>query len=288
MKKNFRKIEALDVIVWIFAILMMVIVVLPFLNVVSLSLSSSSAILQGKVSFWPVGITFDAYAEMLRTPKILNAYKNSFIYTFGGVALSLVLLTLTAYPLSRKGLPGRGKIIGMILFTMFFNGGMIPFYILMQNLGLMDSVWAIILPWAIPQFQLLLLKNYFENVPDEIYEAAIMDGASEFRILGQIFVPLAAPIFATVAIMIATSLWNNYMNPLMYLTTQSKFPLQLVLQEMLVEDKVQDSPYTQGATLTPTGLKNVTVMISVLPLLIIYPFVQRFFIGSIYVGAVKG
>ncbi len=152
----------------------------------------------------------------------------------------------------------------------------------------MDSIWAIILPWAIPPFQLLLLKNYFENVPNEIYEAALVDGASEYRIFGQIFVPLAGPIFATIAIMIATTSWNHYMVPLMYISSPEKYPLQLVLNEMLMEEQVQTSTYAQNATLTPTGLKNVTVVLSILPLVIVYPFLQRYFIGSIYAGSVKG
>lgn len=286
--KKLKRIEGLDIAVWIFAILMMLVVFVPFMYVVSLSLSSSEAIVQGKVGIFPVDITFDSYKDMLKTPKILNAYKNSFMYTAGETLLALFLCAITAYPLSRKNLPGRGKLIGMILFTMFFSGGLIPFYILMQNLHLMDSIWAIILPWAIPAFQLLLLKNYFENVPNEIYEAAVVDGASEYRIFGQIYVPLAGPIFATIAIMIATSAWNQYMVPLMYISSPEKYPLQLVLNEMLMEEQVQSSTYAQNATLTPTGLKNVTVVLSILPLVIVYPFLQRYFIGSIYAGSVKG
>lgn len=286
--KRLKKIELLDIVVWLIAILILAIVFIPFLYVVSLSLSGSSAILQGKVTIFPVDFTLASYTEMLKTPKILNAYKNSFLYVGLGTVISVGLLLLTAYPLSRRALPGRGKFIGLVLFTMFFNGGLVPFYILMQNLGLIDTIWAIVIPFAIPQFQLLLLKNYFENVPEEIYEAAVIDGASEYRIFARIFVPLAVPIIATVAIMVATKEWNSYMIPLMYLNDPAKFPLQLVLREMLVEENLQDSMYTQTATLTPTGLKNATVVISILPLLIVYPFLQKYFIGSIYAGAVKG
>lgn len=286
--KRLKKIELLDIVVWLIAALMLAVVFIPFLYVLSVSLSGSSAILQGKVSLFPVDFTLASYVEMMKTPKVLNAYKNSFIYVGSATILSVALLLLTAYPLSRRSLPGRGKFIGLILFSMFFSGGMVPFYLLIQNLGFMDTIWAIIIPWAIPQFQLLLLKNYFENVPEEIYEAGVVDGASEYRIFGQIFVPLAVPIIATVAIMIATTQWNSYMVPLMYINDPAKYPLQLVLREMLVEDNLQDSMYTQVATLTPTGLKNATVVISILPLLILYPFLQKYFIGSIYAGAVKG
>jgi len=283
-----KKVESIDVVSWIIAVFAMLVVFIPFLNVLALSMSSPAAILQGKVSLLPVDFTLSSYAEMIKTSKVLTGFINSVIYTFSGVVLSLALCALTAYPLSRKSLPGRRILVKLILFTMFFSGGLIPFYILMQNLGLMDNIWAIILPWAIPAFQLFLVKNYFENVPYEIYEAAIVDGASEYRIFGQLYVPLGLPVFATLAIMIATAKWNEYMVPLMYITSPSKSPLQLVLQEMLVEDQVQASTYGQSTVLTPTGLKNATVVISILPLVIAYPFLQKYFIGGIYAGAVKG
>ena len=161
--KKFKKLDGVDIAAWIISMIALLIVLFPFLYVVSLSLSSSDAILEGRVGIHPVGFTLDSYKEILKTPKILTAFKNSVVYTVSSVVVSLVLTSITAYPLSRKFLPGRSKIIGMILFTMFFSGGLIPFYILMQNIGLMDSIWAIILPWAISQFELFLLKNYYNK-----------------------------------------------------------------------------------------------------------------------------
>ena len=287
--KKKQKIETVDVLAWAFAILVIIAVAIPFLYVIALSLSSSAAILQGRVGIFPVELTFDSYKEILKTPKILIGYKNSIVNTASAVVLALVLSVLTAYPLSRKELPGRQKLVGMIVFTMFFSGGMVPFYILMQNLHLMDNIWAIILPWAIPAFNLFLIKNYFENIPNEIYEAAVVDGASEYRILAKIYVPLGLPIFATIGLFVATSSWNDYMVPLMYLTSPEKYPLQLILQEMLIEDNVDSGVLSAKASvMTTQGLKNATVVLSILPLLICYPFAQKFFIGSIYAGSVKG
>ena len=286
IKNNF---SLIDIFVWLFVIFVLIIVLSPLMNVLSLSLSSSEQVLTGNVSVFPKGFTFASFASILKSGKILRAYTNSFLYTGTAVCISLILCTATAYPLARKVLPARNFFITMILFTMFFNGGIIPFYILMQNLGLMNSMWALVIPWAIPPFELFLLKNFFENVPEEIHEAAVIDGASEYKILYNIFIPVAKPIFATLAIFFAMAQWNNYITPLMYITSPSKFPLQLVLQEMLIEEQAKSSTQTiEFAALTSQGLKNATIVLSVLPLLVLYPFLQKYFIGSIYVGAVKG
>ncbi len=288
MRKKLKRFEAFDIFVWLIALLALLVVLFPLLHVVSLSLSGASSIMQGKVTFYPQDFTFSSYMSILKSPKILNAYWNSISYTVLSVVISLVLITMTAYPLAIKTMPGRKLFINMILFTMFFSGGIIPFYLLMQNLKLMDSIWALVLPWAVPQFELFLLKNYFENIPGEIYEAATIDGASHFRIMTKIYMPLAKPIYATLVIFLAMHQWNNYMVPLMYISSPSKYPLQLVLNEMLMQEQNGSTSAIQMANVTPIGMKNATIVLSALPLLILYPFVQKYFIGSIYMGSVKG
>lgn len=290
MLRKLKRIEGFDIFAWLIALVALVVVLFPLLHVVSLSLSGASSITQGKVTFYPKDFTIDSYLSILKSPKILNAYWNSFLYTGVSVVISLVLITMTAYPLAMKDLPGRKLFINVILFTMFFSGGIIPFYLLMQNLKLMDSIWALVLPWAIPQFELFLLKNYFENIPGEIYEAATIDGASHYCIMTKIYMPLAKPIYATLVIFLAMHQWNNYMAPLMYISTPSKYPLQLVLNEMLMQEQAQNGATAamQMPNVTSVGMKNATIVLSALPLLIVYPFVQKYFIGSIYVGAVKG
>ncbi|MBQ4110206.1 MAG: carbohydrate ABC transporter permease [Clostridia bacterium] len=284
-----NRIELTDVVVFILSIVALIIVFLPFMNVVSLSLSSSDSIVKGEVTFLPIGFNLDSYAEIMKTSKIVRSYINSIVYTVTAVFLGLFMCTITAYPLSRKFMWGRKAVVGMIMFTMFFSGGMIPMYLLVQNLGMMDTIWGLVVPWAVPAYELFLLKNYFENVPYEIYEAATIDGASEYRILYDVFVPLAKPMFATIAIFFALGQWNSYMIPLLYISTPEKFPLQIVLQQMLIKDEARGSiNLVETSALTSQGLKNATVVISILPILITYPFLQRYFIGDLYVGSVKG
>lgn len=284
-----NRIEMTDVVVFILSIVALIIVFLPFMNVVSLSLSSSDSIVKGEVTFFPIGFNLDSYAEIMKTSKIVRSYWNSIVYTVTAVFLGLFMCTITAYPLSRKFMWGRKAVVGMIMFTMFFSGGMIPMYLLVQNLGMMDTIWGLVVPWAVPAYELFLLKNYFENVPYEIYEAATIDGASEYRILYDVFVPLAKPMFATIAIFFALGQWNSYMIPLLYISTPEKFPLQIVLQQMLIKDEARGSiNLVESSALTSQGLKNATVVISILPILITYPFLQRYFIGDLYVGSVKG
>jgi len=287
--KSLKKIGIVDIIAWTIATFALVIILVPFMNVISLSLSRADSILRGDVSIWPIGFNLDSYVSIMQSPRILTAYWNSIRYTTVTVVISLFLGAITAYPLSRKFLPGRKFLISMVVFTMFFSGGLIPFYILMQNLGLMDNIWALVIPWAIPAFELFLLKNYFENMPHEIYEAAAIDGASEYTMLARIYVPLAKPIFATLTIFFALWQWNAYMVPLMYITTPSRFPLQLVLNEMLIQEQAMGSGTNMANIhLTPQGVKNATIVLSVLPLLLLYPFVQKYFISGIYIGSVKG
>ena len=284
-----KKIDLFDVINIIFMLLVLVIVGAPLMYIASVSLSSNAAIAAGEVTIFPKGVNLDSYKEILSTAKIPMAYMNSFLYTFSAVAISLFLVTLTAYPLSRKELKGRKPILLMITFTMFFNGGMIPFYLLIQNLGMMDTIWALVIPWAVPAYELMLLRNYFENIPNEVYEAATIDGANEYRILFGIFVPMALPMLATLVMFFTRNHWNSYLVPLMYLSSPAKYPLQVVLQEMLMEGQAKSSlESVESAALNAEALKNATIVLSILPILIVYPFIQKYFVKGMYAGAVKG
>lgn len=284
-----RKTDFFDIINIVFMLLVLVLVGAPLLYIFSVSLSSNEQIAAGAVTVFPRGLNFSAYREILSTPKIPLAYWNSIFYTFLAVCISIVLLMLTAYPLSRKGLKGRKTILFLIAFTMMFNGGLIPFYLLIQSLHMMDTVWALVIPWAVPAYELMLLKNYFENVPNEVYEAATIDGASEYRIVFQIFVPMSLPILATLVMFIIRTQWNSYLIPLMYLSSPAKYPLQVVLQEMLMDGQAKSTSETlESAALNAEALKNATIVLSIIPILIVYPFVQKYFVRGMYAGAVKG
>lgn len=284
-----KRIYGIDIVSWALAFLVIAVIVLPFLHVVSISLSNATNVLQGKVSFFPRGFTFDSYIKVLENPNIARAYLNSFIYTGTATLLGLALTYITAFPLAQKNLPGRKTVLLLFMITMVFSGGMIPTFILIQSLGLLDTIWSLILPGAIVPYNLFLLKNYIENVPAELYEAATVDGASEYRIMLDIYLPVTKPIMATLAVFIAMATWNNYLSPLLYMSSPDKYPLTLVLRDMLINEEAKVSATSMSlAEVTSSGMQNATVMLSVLPLLILYPFMQRFFIGSIYVGSVKG
>jgi putative aldouronate transport system permease protein len=284
-----RKIDIVDVIVLIIVTIVIIVVTFPLLNVLSTSLSSSDQVIRGNVTFFPRGFSLETYKAIMKNGKIVRAYGNSFLYTISAMVISLILVTIMAYPLSRKFLPGRKIILSMVIFTMVFSGGLIPIYMLIQGLKLMNTMWALVLPWAIPAYEMFLLKNYFENIPEAMYEAATIDGANDFWILTKIFIPLAKPIFATLAIFFALNQWNSYMTPLMYITSQDKYPLQLILQNMLMQETAKSSTTAmEYAALTSQGMKSATIVISIIPLLVFYPFIQRYFIDGMYAGAVKG
>ena len=243
----------------------------------------------GSVSFSLSNYNLDSYINILSSSKVPRAFKNSVIYTLTGTLLGLFLVTITAYPLADKQLKGRNFLLRMIAFTMFFNGGLIPIFLLINSLGFMDSIWAIIVPWAVPAYELMLLRNYFESIPSEMHEAAEMDGASEYHILFKIYIPMALPMLCTLALFFARGQWNSYLVPLMYLSSAKRFPLQVILQEMLIQDTAKSTgDALVGASIATESLKNATIVISMIPLVLMYPLFQKYFISGIYVGAVKG
>ena len=285
MKQKFGVFDAINYLVMAIAAF---ITLYPVWYVLCVSLSSTAAINSGVISFWPKEINIDAYLQILKTPKIPRAYLNAIVYTFIGTVTCLITTVVYAYPLSRKNFIFRKPLMIMVTITMFFGGGMIPSYLLIQSLGLLDSMWSIILPHLIVPFDLIVIKNFFEGVPNEMYEAAVVDGASEFRIFSQIYVPLAKPAIASVALFFAMQQWNGYLLPSIYISTPEKQPLQVVLRDMLVDMTSQNSNSVEETKFTPEALKNATIFISVAPFLIVYPYLQKYFVKGLTVGAVKG
>lgn len=260
----------------------------PVWYVFCISLSSTAAINSGTISFWPKGVNIDAYMQVLKTPKIPRAYLNSIIYTGVGTVCCLVMTTLFAYPVSRKNFIFRKPLMIMVTITMFFGGGMIPTFLLVQACGLIDSMWSLIIPNLIWTFDLIVMKNFFEGIPGEIYEAAVVDGASEFRIFTQIYVPLAKPAIASIALFFAMGQWNSYLIPSIYLNSAEKLPLQVILRDMLIDMTSQNPNSLEESKFTPEALKNATIFISVAPFLVVYPWLQKYFVKGLTVGAVKG
>ncbi|WP_235940748.1 carbohydrate ABC transporter permease [Paramicrobacterium fandaimingii] len=267
-------------------------VLLPLLYIVASSFSSPLAVSAGRVTFWPVDFTLEGYERALGDSQIMTGFLNSLIYTTVGTLISLTLTVAIAYPLSRKDLWGRGGLSLGVIFTMLFAGGIIPTYIVVQQLGLLDTRWALLLPQAVGVWQVIIAVVFFRSsIPDELYEAAQLDGASDLRFLWTIVLPLSKPLLAVIALMYAIFQWNSYFDALMYLRDPSLYPLQIVLRNVLILN--QATPGMDAAAQIERQhladlLKYSLIVISTVPVMLIYPFVARYFNKGIMLGSVKG
>ena len=284
--------RAFVAVAYVLLTIFLLVVLLPLLNIVASSLSSPHAVSSGQVLFWPVDITFRGYVEALGNPAIVRGFANSVFYTVIGTLISVVGTVAIAYPLSRQNLFGRKVITGAVVFTMLFSGGVIPMYLVVQSLGLLDTRWSMLLPNAIGVWQVIIAMVFFRaSIPDEVYEAAQLDGASELRILWSIVLPLAKPLIAVIALMYAIMQWNSYFDALLYLRNADLQPLQLVLRGLLVLNDAGGGGDV-GEQLRRRELADLlrysTVVIATVPMLVVYPFVAKYFNKGIMVGAVKG
>ncbi|MCJ1674644.1 carbohydrate ABC transporter permease [Rathayibacter sp. VKM Ac-2929] len=267
-------------------------VLLPLLYILASSFSSPLAVSSGRVSFWPIDFTLEGYERALGDSTIVTGFANSLFYTAAGTFVSLALTVAIAYPLSRKDFWGRGGITLGVIFTMLFAGGIIPTYLVVQQLGLLDTRWALILPQAVGVWQVIIAVVFFRSsIPDELYEAAQLDGASDLRFLWTIVLPLSKPLLAVVALMYAIYQWNSYFDALLYLRDPSLYPLQLVLRNVLILN--QATPGMDAAAQIERQqladlFKYSLIVISTVPVMILYPFVARYFNKGIMLGAVKG
>lgn len=267
-------------------------VLLPLLYILASSFSSPLAVSSGRVSFWPIDFTLEGYERALGDSTIVTGFANSLFYTAAGTFVSLALTVAIAYPLSRKDFWGRGGITLGVIFTMLFAGGIIPTYLVVQQLGLLDTRWALILPQAVGVWQVIIAVVFFRSsIPDELYEAAQLDGASDLRFLWTIVLPLSKPLLAVVALMYAIYQWNSYFDALLYLRDPSLYPLQLVLRNVLILN--QATPGMDAAAQIERQqladlLKYSLIVISTVPVMVLYPFVARYFNKGIMLGAVKG
>lgn len=261
----------------------------PFIYIAAISFSSGFAARAGTVVLTPVDTTLAAYAHILSAPEFWISYKNTFIYTFGGTAVSLLIIIPGAYALSRPQLLGRRFWNLMVAFTMWFNAGMIPFWLNMRDLGLLDSYFGIIIGFAVNAFNIILLRNFFESIPRSFEEAARMDGANEFQVLWKVFVPLSKPAIATIALFCIVARWNGFFWAMVLLTDEGKIPLQVYLRQTI--EALSDDEQFSGTLLTaPYSVETVTAAIivcSIIPVLIFYPFIQKYFNKGILLGGVK-
>ena len=294
--KRISKFDAtIEVVNIVFLSIIAVIILYPLIYVLSASFSDAMSVTSGKMFLWPVDLTLENYEEVFKNKNIVLGFRNSIIIMVAGTVINLLMTILAAYPLSRRDLWGHSVIMKLITFTMFFNGGLIPSYLLIgKTLGLMDNWLSLILPGAISVYNMIIMRTYFmTSVPFELQEAAEIDGCSMFGILARIVLPLSGPVIAVIALYYAVGHWNSYFNALLYITSEDLQPLQLYLRKVLTLNNAQ-SLMQMGAdemarqAMRAETIKYSVIVVSSIPMLIMYPFVQRFFVKGVMIGAIKG
>ncbi|MEK3724244.1 carbohydrate ABC transporter permease [Paenibacillus sp. FSL H8-0034] len=265
---------------------------LPLVHLASLSLSGKDAVLSGFVTLWPIDSSLESYVMLLRGTPVVRAFMNNVVITLLGVALSMAFTTLAAYPLSRKAFYGRRYLTLAIVFTMLFQGGLIPTYLVIKELGLIDSYGSLWLQGLISTFNMLIMRSFFENIPEELEEAARMDGCGEWKLLMRIMLPLSLPMLATIALFYGVQYWNSFFNVLIYINSPEKYNLTVMIQQMVRSQSLlqEVNKMAAGETLdvTPEGIKAAGIMVMIIPMLAVYPFLQKYFVKGVMIGAVKG
>lgn len=285
--------------VYVLLIFALVIVAYPLIYIASASISDPSVVNSGEMWLLPKEITFEGYTTILQNKDIWRGYFNTVIYTVVGTALNLFVTIPAGYVLSRKDFPLKGIFTKMMVITMFISGGMIPSYILVNNLGLTNSMWALILPGAASVYNIVVTRTFFQSsIPDELTEAAIMDGATNFKIFTAVILPLAKPIVAVMALFYGVGHWNQYFQALLYIDDRSKYPLQMVLREILVLQDLSSNPSTMMSEATAEYLnqqqnlsaiiKYGVMIVATLPIIMVYPFLQKYFVKGVMLGSLKG
>jgi putative aldouronate transport system permease protein len=269
------------------------IVIYPLFFVFIASFSDPDLVLRGKVLLIPKGLTLEPYRMVMENQKIWLGYRNTIIYTLLGTTINVVMTIMLAYPLSRRDLPFRRPLTLFIVFTMYFNGGMIPTYLLVRDIGIYDSIWAIVIPAAITTYNFIVAKTFFENsIPHEMYESAMIDGASNIRTLISIVLPVSSSIIAVLILFYAVAHWNSYFSALIYLRKENLFPLQIILRDILLlgqTEQMGTNEIGMGDKIKMAeGIKYSVIVVSSLPVLVLYPFVQKHFVKGVMIGAVKG
>jgi putative aldouronate transport system permease protein len=274
------------------AVLTVVVVVtlFPFVNIVARSFSGERQIRTGQVSLWPRGFNVTTYQHVMSDTMFWTNYRNTVVYTVVATAISLVLTTCYAYVLSKRQLKGRGLLVGIAVFTMFFNGGLIPNYVLISALGFRNTLWAIVLPNAINVFNLLVMKAFFESLPTELEEAAAVDGTSTYGTLWRIVLPLSKAVLATMLLFYAVSFWNSWFAGFLYMDRQDLFPVTVYLRNLISGATIGSDQSTASDTALQiaAGIQSVTIVLTALPIILVYPFIQRYFVSGVMLGAVKG
>jgi putative aldouronate transport system permease protein len=282
------------IVVYALLCMLFVIIAYPLIYIVSASFSDPQAVISGKVFLFPVDVTLRGYAAVFKNSKIVTGFLNSIFYMVAGTLLNIVMTMLCAYPLSRKEFTARNKLSAIFVFTMYFSGGLVPTYILVNKLGLINTAWAMIIPSAMSTYNMIICRTYIQNsIPDDLYEAGQLDGCTPWKYLLRVVVPLCKPIIAVLILYYGVAKWNSYFDAMLYLKKDALQPLTIVMREILIQNKVDFTMISdvkaaselQGLTQL---LKYSTIVVASVPVLMIYPFVQKYFVKGVMIGAVKG
>ena len=271
----------------------MLVVLIPLINIVASSFSSPGAVSSGKVLFWPVDFSLDGYKTVFQNKMIGTAYFNTFFYTVVGTMINLAMTMMAAYALARKNLPYKGFFMFLFTFTMLFSGGTIPNYMLIVNLKLYDTRWAMLLPGAISVYNMIIARTFIQNIPNELYEAASIDGCSDARYFFTMVIPLSVTLLSVLTLYYAVAHWNSYFDAFLYLTNRKLYPLQIVLREILIANSINANEVVDDLTMSAKQgmadlLKFSLIIVSSLPVLVLYPFVKKYFLKGVMIGALKG
>ncbi|WP_083676493.1 carbohydrate ABC transporter permease [Paenibacillus sp. FSL H8-0548] len=288
MNEVMQKKGIVDVLILIFLLLLSVTTLYPILNLLFVSLSSMDEVVKSNgMMLYPKSINLDGYRYIFRHAGLSDAYMMTIFITVVGTAINLIMTTLGAYVLSVKDMPGRNPLMMFVLVTMFFSGGLIPSYLVIKGLGMVNTVWALLLPGAISAWLLILMRNFFQSIPKELRESAKIDGSSEYGVLWRIMLPLSLPIMATLALFYGVGHWNEYINVIIYINDEKLSTLQVLLRRMYTSGAISE---IDGDALPPPveTVRAATVILTSLPIISVYPFLQRYFVQGMIVGAVKG
>ena len=292
--KASREDRIFNTISYIVLSLVLCIMLFPIINIVARSFSSTEANIKGIVWLWPVEFSLRGYQKVFENPQVWSGYLNSIIITIVGTSINLALTLTAAYALSRKDFFGRNVVMSLFVFTLLFNGGLIPTYLLVRNLGMLNTRWALVLPNAVVVYNVIVTRTFFQTtIPDELLEASHLDGCSDFRFFRSVVLPLSGPIIAVIALWYAVGHWNSYFQALIYIRNERLFPLQIILRNILLENRVDNfdelapEEWAERIGLAML-LKYSLIIIASVPVLMLYPFIQKYFVKGVMIGSLKG
>lgn len=277
-----------DVINYTFLGVICLIMVLPFVNIISSSLTPLEDLVKNPFILIPTRVSLEAYSYIFSTNTVIHGLQVSIGITLVGTTLNILLTAMTAYPLAHQKLVGRKVLVSMVVFCMVFNGGMIPTFIIVKNLGLLNTYWSLILPTAISSFNLMLFKNYFQELPQELEEAAKLAGYNDVSILFRIILPISKPLIATFVVMFGVEHWNSWFNAILYLNNSKMWPIQVILRQIITGASQVGDAMGGTNTMPAATVRNCTIVIATVPILLVYPFLQKYFTKGLLVGSVKG